>query len=78
MPEPFPSIAEDCRCGASMSITAPLRAARSHVLDWRATHPCTTREEAHQDGVIGAGAASLGFTRTQRPLFGHIDLEVTA
>ena len=55
------TISEACRCGASVTITAPRAASETHIAGWRASHPCTTPTQADQAGRSGAGGATLGF-----------------
>lgn len=71
------TIAETCRCGGSINVTASIRSARSIVADWRAHHPCTDRDAEKDRDRIGGGA-SMGFASAPYQPPGHNNLEVRA
>lgn len=71
------TIAETCRCGGSINVTAPIRSARGIVAEWRANHPCTDRDAEKGRDRTG-GFASVGFASTPHQPWGHNNLEVRA
>ncbi len=77
MTDPQQVIAETCRCGGSINITASLRAAQGVLADWRANHPCTSQQDAERKGATGGGS-TLGFAVAPRQPWGHNNLDVRA
>ena len=72
------TIAETCRCGGSINVTASISCARDVVADWRANHPCVDRDQAERKDSQGGGAI-LGFASPRRhEAAGHVELDVRA